>query len=331
MTKPLALWRKRWEQHFYRWTDKRSPQAPAVTLTHKNLYTFPNHRGFIFLALAIIIWLLGTNYQNNLILALSYLLISLFVSAILHGYSNMAGLTVRVISASPAFAGEAAAFTLELQTIHKKGCDHLELRWPGGDTQSVNLDYMTPQQITLWAPSERRGYWRPGRLLVQSRFPLGIIRCWSWINLDAVALIYPKPIAINEPRPQNLAGQHAGENHRAGGDDFHSLREYQPGDPIKHIAWKQFAKEKGLFIKEYQEALSAEKWLNWDDLNYPHELRLSGLCYWALKYEQHQQSYGVNLPGLSLAPSYGSAQRAALLTALGEFPHAAQAGAHNAP
>ena len=330
MAKPLTLWRTRWEQHFYRWIDKRSPQAPTATLTHKNLYTFPNAKGLLFLLLIVIIWLLGTNYQNNLILATSYLLASLFVSAILHAYSNMAGLSVRVISTTPAFAGELAAFNLEFHTTHKKGCDHLELRWPGGDTQSLTLDYMTPQQITLWAPSERRGYWQPGRLLVQSRFPLGIIRCWSWINLDAAVLIYPKPIAISEPIPQHAQGHHEGDNQRAGGDDFHSLREYQPGDPIKHIAWKQFAKEKGLFIKEYQEALSAEKWLNWNDLHYPHELKLSGLCYWALKYEKHQQSYGVNLPGFSLSPGHGSAQRAALLTALGEFPAASAAGAPHA-
>jgi uncharacterized protein (DUF58 family) len=319
MNRQHMTWRQRWELHFYNWIDKRSPRAGSVKLTHKNLYTFPNRSGLLFLLLILVIWLLGTNYQNNLILAISYLLVSLFVASILHGYSNMAGLEVRFITAHPAFAGEPAAFVLELSSRHKAGCEHLELRWPGGDTQVLSLDYDTPQQLTLWAKSNKRGHFQPGRLLVQSYFPLGIIRCWSWLNLDASALIYPQPLVSAEPHAYSQAGTAEGESMEVGGDDFHSLREYQPGDPIKHIAWKQYAKDKGLFTKEYQQALAAEKWLNWDSLNLPQEQRLSGLCYWALCYEQQQLVYGLQLPGLELAPARGSAHRQRVLSALAEF------------
>lgn len=312
-------WRSAWEARFYRWVDKRNPRAAAITLNRKNLYTFPNLSGLVYVSMTLVIWMLGTNYQNNLILALAYLMVSVFIVAILHAFANLAGITVKFIEGKPAFAGEPAAFVLELCSSHKYGCDQLELCWPGGDARTFTLNPNEPLRVTLHAPSEERGYLRPGRLLVQSRFPLGIIRCWTWLNLDAWALIYPAPIPCEEPRHQSTGGREQGGLSQRGGDDFSGLRDYQPGDPIKHIAWKQFAQEKGLFTKEYEAFYSAEKWLDWDSLNLPQELRLSGLCYWALEYEQQQLPYGLALPGLTLEPALGNLHLEAVLSALAEF------------
>jgi len=263
--------------------------------------------------------MLGTNCQNSLILALAYLMVSVFVVGILHAFASLAGITVRFIEGKPAFAGEPATFVLELCSIHKYGSDQLELRWPGSDTQTFTLAPNEPIRVNLQAPSRARGYLRPGRLLVQSRFPLGIIRCWTWLNLDAQALIYPTPIASEEPRHQSSQGREEGGASQRGGDDFSGLREYQPGDPIKHIAWKQYAQEKGLFTKEYEAYYTAEKWLDWDSLNLPPELRLSGLCYWALKYEERQLPYGLALPGFTLEPGLGGSHSQRVLGALAAF------------
>lgn len=323
MTSLIAALRSAWETRFYRWIDQRSPRSLQVQLNRKNLYTFPNLTGLLYLAITFVIWLLGTNYQNNLILGLSYLLVSIFVVSILHAFANLAGISVRLVGARPAFAGDPAAFVLELNCINKAGCDNLELRWQNGakssETQIVTLNHNEPQQVIVRAQSHERGYLRPGRLLVQSRFPLGIIRCWTWLNLDATALIYPAPIITDEPHAQANGGREEGGASQRGGDDFSGLRDYQAGDPIKHIAWKQYAQDKGLFTKEYEAYFSAEKWLAWDSLNHPQELRLSGLCYWALEYERRQIPYGLRLPGLSLAPAIGEHHQQAVLTALAEF------------
>jgi uncharacterized protein (DUF58 family) len=319
----LASLRAHWEQRFYRWVDRRTPRAFQVQLNRKNLYTFPNLTGLLYLLVTLVIWLLGTNYQNNLILGLSYLLVSIFVVSILHAFANLAGISIRFVAARPAFAGDDAAFVLELHCTHQAGCDNLELRWQNGvnssETQTITLDHNEPRQVIVRAQSRQRGHFRPGRLLVQSRFPLGIIRCWTWLNLDASALIYPAPILTNEPHAQASDGREEGGTSQRGGDDFSGLRDYQAGDPIKHIAWKQFAQDKGLFTKEYEAYLSAEKWLDWDSLNQPQELRLSGLCYWALEYERQQIPYGLHLPGLKLAPAKGEHHQRAVLTALAEF------------
>ncbi len=323
MNRTLSGWRAGWERRIHlrisRWVDQRSPRARQIQLNRKNLYTFPNISGLVYLLVTLVIWLLGTNYQNNLILGLSYLLVSIFVVSILHAFANLAGISIRMVNARPAFAGDPVNFLLELSCTNKAGCDNLELRWPGGETQTITLNHNEPLQVIVRAQSHERGYLRPGRLLVQSRFPLGIIRCWTWLNLDAAALVYPAPIRTDEPHAQASDGREDGGTSQRGGDDFSGLRDYQAGDPIKHIAWKQFAQDKGLFTKEYEAFLSAEKWLDWNSLNQPQELRLSGLCYWALDYEQRQIPYGLRLPGLTLAPAIGEHHHQAVLSALAEF------------
>jgi uncharacterized protein (DUF58 family) len=315
----VAYIRQAWRGYFFYWVDKRAPLSHSHKLTHKNLYTFPNLQGFLFLILVLVIWVMGTNYQNNLILGLSYLLVSLFVVSILHAFANLAGISIRFISAQPAFAGDEVSFVLELSVDHQHGSEAIQLRWEEGAPEPISLKPGEPQRITLWLPSRERGYLRPGRLLVQSSFPLGIIRCWTWLRLDAKALIYPQPLMVEEPRAALGEGKEEGGGQSLRGDEFSGLRTYVPGDSIKHIAWKQYAQDKGLYTKEYQQLLSAEKWLDWDSLHLPQEERLSGLCYWALHYEQQHILYGLRLPGLQLVPDHGPNHLAAVLSALALF------------
>ncbi len=322
----------RWQQYFFKWIDKRSPPAATVLLGRKNLYTFPTVMGFGFLGLSLLLWVLGTNYQNNLILALSYLLISLLVVSILHTYANLAGLNIRVAGAKPAFAGEQVHFVLEVSGTRAKGNDNIVVRWWGGDP--MTFDFEPPavstsqptgtsqqsQPITVSQMASRRGYLRPGKLLLESTYPLGLIRCWTWLNLDACAVVYPKPLKADFPAISLGAKQGQHGEPTTGGDDFSGLKEYRAGDPIKHIAWKHYAREQGLYSKEYASAQEADTWLQWQSfLHLPPEERLSALCYWALEFDRLGVPYGLRLPGKQLPPGLDDGHRLSVLSALARF------------
>jgi uncharacterized protein (DUF58 family) len=304
---------------FFRWIDKRSPRARLVKLNRHNLYIFPNLNGAFFLLITLVIWMLGTNYQNNLILAVSYFLISIFIVAIHHTYGNLAGIQIRFIDAKPAFAGDPVTFLFEVQSTRKLGCENVQLGWSAKHLQTFRLKTNEPQICALQLPSETRGYLKAKRLYLTSSFPLGIIRCWTWLNLDAVALVYPQPIAIAEPKYLADNGDEEGGELAQNGDDFSGLRDYRPGDSIKQIAWKQYAQEKGIFTKEYQGNFTAEKWLDWQSVDLPQEIKLSGFCYWALEYERRHLAYGVTLPGLELDPNVGNYHLTQMLEMLATF------------
>jgi len=310
--------------NFYRkrldkWLDKRAPLATQHKLAQHNLYTFPNMTGFGFGISILIIWLMGTNYQNNLVLGIAYLLMSFFVVAIWQVFYNLAGLNIKAVTSQSGFVGDSIRFTIQLSTPNPSGCEHLQLSWPGGKKILVDLDWNKPIEIDIPCPSHHRGFLFPGRLLIESRYPLGVIRCWTHINLDIYAVVFPKPIAGTEP--EHVTGEEESEkpSHKKGGDDPGTLRNYQPGDSLKHIAWKLFARERGLHTKQHEQTLSSEKWLDWFGLTLPQEQRLSVLCYWALQYEQTGIQYGLLLPEKKITPDSGYQHLQSVLSELAVF------------
>lgn len=310
----------RWQQQFFKWVDRRVPRAKSIQLHIKNLYTFPTLMGFAFMGLSTLLWVLGTNYQNNLILALSYLLFSLIVVAIHHTYANLSGLKISVLGAKSAFVGETLYFVLEVDGARAKGNHNLVIRWWQGEEACFDFNPGSPAQVLVGLPATERGYLQPGKLLIESTFPLGLIRCWTWLNLDARAVVFPRPLKAAIP-PQTHGeeeGDRGAEN--TDGDDFAGLKSYRQGDPLKHIAWKHYAREQGLYSKEYASASQSETWLEWQSfLALSPEDRLSALCYWALEFDRLGVPYGLRLPGKQLPPELGDGHRLSVLSALARF------------
>lgn len=316
-----AAWREGWRQRYFRWLDKRVPAARGHRLSRDKLYIFPTTAGFVFGAVVVVLWMLGTNYQNNLILALSLLLASLFILAILRTHSNLAGLEIRFHDADSGFAGQEIALHLHVINNSRRHAEAVNVHWQAQVPVVFDVNAGERRRVSACVFAARRGLHRPGRLRVESVFPLGLLRCWSWLNIEAEAVVFPQPEKFCELQA------HAVEDDQAdspwvttGSDEFSGLREYRPGDPLKQVAWKQFARDKGLLSKEFSSHVSAETWLAWEaTAGLELEERLSTLCYWALHYERVNCRYGLSLPGVRIEPSQGAVHQQAVLTALALF------------
>lgn len=320
MAKALAL-------KFRHWLQRRLKPVPNAVLTRKNVYTFPNGLGGMFLVLVTLMWVLGTNYQNNLVLALAYSLISIFVLAIIHAFLNLAGLQLRWLKMLPTYAGQPVEVWLEVSTRRKTGCDNIEIYCLGGDSLTFVLAPGETQKIALSAPAQSRGYCAPQLVCIQSHFPLGMIRCWTWQKLHGEGVIYPAPLALEEP----LDVSHHSLNPRHAevglGEDFAGLKPYQPGDNLKKIAWKHWASGGELHTKHYATLTGGDDWLDWAHMAGANtETKLSGLCYWALHYHSQQQPFGLRLPGVEVPIASGEAHLCQCLTALALFGKASLGG-----
>ncbi|SMF64031.1 Uncharacterized conserved protein, DUF58 family, contains vWF domain [Alteromonadaceae bacterium Bs31] len=310
------------QERFFRFIDKRNPSANQHLLNRKKLYIFPSRRGFALISVLVLLWLIGTNYQNNLILALAFLLTSVFVVTILQTHSNLSELSLEYVGASPAFAGEDVEFVFKLSTRSKRFAESLEIAWQIADDFVANIDVSPDEAVKVSVPKQalRRGWLSPGRMLIQSYFPLGILRCWSWLNWDIASLVYPAPMEYSLAGSLQADSEGEGEHPVSGGEDFGGFKEYTPGDAIKQIAWKAYAQEKGLYVKEFSQNVSQEKWLVYRDipLSDP-ELKLSVMCYWALKFSQADEFFGIDLPGKIIEPNLGENHRREVLEALAQF------------
>jgi len=306
---------------YERWLARRLPAASQIVLDQKRIFIFPTGYGFFYLLVAALLFIGGINYENNLILALSFLMASLFLVAILHTFRNLSALGLRNGTAESGFSGEEGA--LEVVLFAEQRAHHcIWLRWPGQDAQQVSV--LAGEEESLWLnlPLARRGKIPAPRLKVESRFPLGLLRTWSYATLDHYCLAWPRPQENEDcPADGGKNNERAFSSGQSGNEEFQGLRRYVPGDSLRKIDWKGYARGRGLNTKLFEEPVGGRLWLRWDKLEgLGDEQRLSILCHWVLELDRQHQPYGLVLPGLTLAPDTGDVHRWRLLDALACYP-----------
>lgn len=311
------------KHYFQFWAAKRSPRAAQVILRHRTIYVLPSRQGLGFLLVVLLIWLLGTNYQNNLILGFSFFLISLMLVSMLHAFKNMLGLTFVAAASQSATRGEMAPFAITINSQYHS--DHQAILLSAGNGESVQADFFAGQsvQVTLSVMAKHRGWLRLPRITVKSYFPFGLIRAWAYIDLEHRACIFPQPIASAEPPLAQGQGADGHVYTKQTGDEFQGFQTYQPGSPLSHVAWKQYARGAGLHVKDYRAIQSQQYWLDWQSGNSGNsgdsELTLSHLCYWVNHLAEANHEFGLILPHRTIAMGIGDVHRLQALTALALF------------
>lgn len=305
---------------FQSWLDRRVPPSNTVTLNQKNIFILPTRHGFYFVILILFMMLAGINYQNSLIFALAFLLVSLFMVSILHTFRNLSGLSLQGGHGTSVFAGEDAEFTVTLSRAGNRTFEALNVGWQADMMQGADLLETASLRVKIYVPTQQRGRFSPGRLLVQTYYPVGLFRAWSWVDLDLHTVTFPQPIFAGEI-PSASSSTNEGEiQQRHGVDDFYGLRTYQHGDSIKQIAWKTYARTGDLHIKEFAAHVDRRIWLEWDSLpGLDREARLSRLTWWVIQVSKSTDDYGLRLPDIEIEPARGPEHRSRMLNTLAMF------------
>lgn len=301
-----------------KWLQKRIPMAKQVHLSHKSVFIFPSKYGFQFILLMILLFILAMNFQSSLTFALVFLLGSLLFVTVHHTYKNLAGLKLTAVPTTPCFVGDSLKLNVRLSDPEHQSHQQIRLGWH----HSVMVDVKSQQelQVELNYPATQRGYFQPGRLRVATLYPLGLLEAWSWVDLTFGALVYPKPITTPFRYISTQSDQvHEGQSRQKGVDDFYGFKTYQPGDSLKHVAWKQVAKGQGVMTKEFEDSLEHSHWLDWQAVTGDSEQRLSLLCGWVLSSHELGYEYGLKVPGTRIEPARGDAHRDQCLKVLALF------------
>jgi len=321
MEKPFQRLEKKILERYASWLNRRIPPQREVTLVQSNIFIYPNIQFIYFFIVVMALWIAATNYENNLAFALSFLLLSLFVVCIHHTYNNLAGLKLTAIGSDPVFMDEHTEVELLLSSSKGRIRDALRLGWSQKKFITTALINTTQVRIKVPVQATQRGFFNPGRLTLDTVYPLGIIRAVSYIDLDVQILVYPKPIRHSAWQAGAGEGREGDAlTIRRGSEEFSHLQEYQAGDPLKLVAWKQLARERGMLIKTYGDYVSQQLWLDWDQFpGLATEARLSTLCYWALQLDKKGEHYGLRIPGAIIEPGSGAAHLQKILTAMALF------------
>ncbi len=303
------------------WINWRQPEADSESLTQRNLYILPAADGFKFLVLVAMIWLMGTNYENNLVLLLAFFLVAVFISTIFATHANLNGMVFRIGDVDPVFAGSTLKVPIRVENPSSDYRFRIAVGWRNSsEVQLVDVPPKSQVQAELNIQAKRRGRLKIQRLKIATVSPLGLLRAWSHPMLRSDCIVYPKPIS----HEVTSSGEGEGGSYQSAGrgtDDFAGLELWQPGVPAQRIAWKQYSAGRGLLEKRFEAQTHSPKWLNWDDYaGLDFEARLSAICAKALEMEQLGRSYGLRIPGALIPPAQGERHLREVLTSLALFP-----------
>ena len=309
----------RWQQ----WLNRRIPRTKETILNQRRVFIFLSSHGGIMALLLLALFIAGINYANNLILGFCFLLGSLFIVGIHHTFANLSGLKITAVGAGEAFAGDLVAFHIRLAATNKRTYYALMLEWDDASERIERVELGT--EISLLLRTQQRGYFQPPRLKITTYYPLGLLRAWTWLDLDLQAIVYPSLIASEElpSGSGNSQEVHDSQQRKAGIDDFEGLKTFREGDPLAHVSWKHVARGQGMLVKTYSEPVAGSNTLDYFALQgIDKETRLSRLAWWVVRLSEQQQPFALKLPHKTLEIGTGQAHQQDCLRALALFEEA---------
>ncbi|MEO6801555.1 MAG: DUF58 domain-containing protein [Rhodanobacter sp.] len=298
-------------------TRYRRPESLPIELHRHRIYIVPTGFGLGFSVLLLVMLIGALNYSNNAALLLTCLLGAASAASMLVAFRALDGLRLEHVRAGHAIAGEPIELVLSMQSGRLRSAIRLDL---GNRCAAFALDGHDTTQVKLLLPTERRGWQSLPRLRLWSSWPLGMFRAWSWLHPDLAVLVWPRAEAAGPP-PQALA-EDARHMRLHRGEELSSLRDYQTGDPQRHIAWKASARHDDLLVKDFEQPRSQPQWqLDWRQLRgMDDESRIARLARWLNEAQAKRCSYSLWLPGNEIGTGSGPLHYARCMDALAGLP-----------
>ena len=301
-----------------RWSKKKPVQA-RIDLHRGNIYIFPSRHGLGFVAVLVLMLLTAINYQNSLIYLFCFLLGGVFFISMWVCFFNLSELRISGLVSEGRFAPDPALHKLLLlHPLRNSIGVRVFFEHDKEGSLQLSLEQGASHPIELEGRMAQRGVHEAPRLGLETTFPFGLIRAWTWVSVDAKGIVFPEPLPVVDQGQQALEQGGLGQSHSKVLDG--SLRRYQPGDRLSKVNWKKFARSEVLAVRS-EEALSvSDEWIDWDDFEtFDTETRLSFMAYLILEKTAAQSHFGVRLPGREIQNGSGEQHKLECLEALARY------------
>ena len=167
------------------------------------------------------------------------------------------------VSRANVVAGGEVHLTVEVQNTAARPQLPAVIELPVGNAlRELTVPMLGPHHGTVLqvaVPTERRGVITVGPLTVARQDPLGLLRReMTWRDVHHVH-VHPRTVLL-PPNSAGLVRDLEGQSSRRLTDSdlsFHAVREYVPGDAMRHIHWKSTAKTGQLMVRQYEESQTA--------------------------------------------------------------------------
>ncbi len=215
--------------------------------------------GWIYVVLTIAVGFAAVNTANNLIYVITSTLLGFMLISGIAGKANLEAVQVTVSLPDEIYAESPTPVVVRVRNRRRFLPAFLVTVQVGSERVFIHhLDRAGEDSRTIPIRFARRGLSPPIPIWVASPFPFGFFVRVRFLDSIPPALVYPKltpcPLPALPPR-EAVKGEDKTSEHHAGDDhDLRSIREYQPGDPLKKIHWKSSARTGRWLTKEFSVA-----------------------------------------------------------------------------
>lgn len=290
--------------------------------TTRRVSTRPTGNTLGFGALLFALWYAALSQGNGAAYALFFFIVALTLVSWLHARRNLRGLALRAGRIEPVFAGGEIRVPVSIAAARGNFAAGLEVRdISGGESERCGfIAAGKTADITTRAPAMQRGDFTHVDVELRSLWPLGLFAMRTRLRLEAPHVVQPAP-AGTQPLPTGEPGwRYDRRKGRGDGDEFAGLREFRAGESPRRIHWRAAERSDKLLIKEWEGASGGLRWLEWDAVQAAGtEARISQLARWVIEADRTGMPYGLRMPGVTVPPAFGPAQRARCLHALASF------------
>jgi uncharacterized protein (DUF58 family) len=306
------------------WRNERPAREP-VQLHRRRVYILPTGAGLLFAAVLACMLIGSINYQLGLGYLFTFLVGAVGVVAMHRTHDNLLGLSIDCTETRPGFAskdnaGSEVGFVIRLTNPHRHTRAGLRISLDAQTlADDVHLQPGESRDVLIKLPAARRGWLAAPRLRIDTIFPLGMFRAWSYYWPAQRALVYPALSATAAP-PGGL-GKGAGASRSGSGQDaFSHVTPYQPGEDVRRLHWRAFARDQ-LALRVHEGEAGEENVFRLDSLlpDVPLEEALSRLATAVVRADQRRARFALVLGQETPVMSSGEAHRHACLARLATY------------
>jgi len=268
--------------------------VPQQTLSP--LQIRPRRFGLGLAIITVAMLLAAINYGNNLIFLIAFMMIALMINSAWQGWRALSAVRVRVIPPGMRAAGEAGTVSIEF-TSH---ATVPPLRVDAGLEETVEHTALSPPGSTIASmtlPGEPRGYLPLPEITLETPYPLGLWTVRRRFSPGIGQWVHPAPIEGID-QGQRTESDDPGDQASLEGDPTR-LRSYHPGDPIRHVVFRHYAKT-GQLLTRHPEADSERpdpELVDYEAFVGPRETRLSAMTERLMDLKRAQRPWVLRLPG----------------------------------
>lgn len=268
----------------------------------------------------------GAVQNNGAAYLLCFLTAVLAAMSWLRARQNLRGLQVNLRQVASGQAGGLMKLPLDFQTTQAESVWAVEVLVAGESGRWSFIEQISNgQNVRLALPikAPEAGADASLRLRVRSSYPLGLFSAEREIVLTNTRRIHPRPegtLPLPEPDrslgAESVAAIQTGGRPGREGDDFAGVREWQPGDSLRHVDWRAVARGRPLMVKQWASGAGSAVTLDWSSLPLAENEKGGQIARWIEECEASGVPYALRLLGVEIPVNLGPPHARQCLDAL---------------